>query len=191
MTNIAACTNESATSDDHGPLIWTSFEHTVSAHFTHHSSVQVVCIVLGPASLMYKISLSGFVTETTCTIFDFVGRKEEISIQQPFLVTIRLSMCEPTSLCRSSLLLIAGEVAKAGWFVHVDPKCVDVNPGFLIEESCELIVPIALCVLVEPVRKYSCTWPDLTLPRHTRASLDESIRFNAPIISVVVLGSDS
>ena len=50
--------------------------------------------------------------------------------------------------------------AEVGGFVHVNPKCIDVNAISWAEEAREFAVPIALGGWVEPVWKSGNTRPD-------------------------------
>ena len=191
VPDIAASTNKGTASDDHGALVRASLEHTVTTDFAHHCSVQVVSIVLGPASTVNEISLGSLITETARCIIDSVSREEKVSVWQPLLIAVVLSACQATSLGRCSLILVARKVAETGGLIHVDPKRVNVNSCVFVEEAGEFVVPVALCVLGKPIRKDGCAWPYFTFPRYTRIGLEESIRLNTPVIRTIVLGSDS
>lgn len=63
------------------------------------------------------------------------------------------------------------ETAKGGRLVHVDPKTIDIDTVFGVEEHIELIVPVISGILSEPVREDSDTRPDNA--KESRAVLAE------------------
>jgi hypothetical protein len=167
VANVAPSANKGTASDNHRALVRTSFQHAFPTGFAHHGPVQVVCIILGPTSLMDKISLGGPVAEGTPRVLDLVGRVEKVSPWKPSLVTTGLSMCETSSLRRGSVALVAREVTETGRFVHVDPECININSSVFVEERAKLVVPVALCVLMKPIRKDGRAWPNLAFPGNT------------------------
>lgn len=101
MSDMAPGTNEGASSNDHRTLVGPSAEHAISARgalwckyevshashilrvyktLTHHSAVQVVCVIFSPASLVDQIGVCGLVADRPPTVVDLVLRcKCEIS----------------------------------------------------------------------------------------------------------------
>jgi hypothetical protein len=77
MADVRASTNKSAASDDHWSLVRSPFEHAFPTRFTHHRAVpihcqfralfkdaenlQVVSVILGPATLVNEVCVGSFV----------------------------------------------------------------------------------------------------------------------------------
>ena len=74
--------------------------------------------------------------------------------------------------------------------VHVVPKTIDVNTSCRVEERSELLVPVLLCVGVEPVREYRRTWPDSTLKERAVGTLLKHVERSSIVVAIVVTTPD-
>jgi hypothetical protein len=74
--------------------------------------------------------------------------------------------------------------------VHVVPETIDVNTSRRVEERSELLVPVLLCVGMEPVREYRGTWPDSTLKERAVGTLLKHVKRSSVVVAVVVTTPD-
>src|SRR5690348_15380654 len=91
VAHIASSANKGAASNDHRALSGAPLEHAVAASLAHHGPVQVVGIVLSPASRVDQVGLCSLVADATSLILDLVLGKEKLTIREAFLVPDGLS----------------------------------------------------------------------------------------------------
>jgi hypothetical protein len=83
VRNIPSRAGESAPSDNESTLVRTSGTHGVVRVSRHLSSVRVVRVVFGPATVVNQIGVSGTVSKGgTCAVLDHVRRTDEFAVRK-------------------------------------------------------------------------------------------------------------
>jgi hypothetical protein len=81
--NIPSRAGEGASSDDKSTLVRTSGSHSVVRASRHLSSVCVVRVILGPATVVNQVSVSSTIGEgRACAVLDHVRRTDELAVGQ-------------------------------------------------------------------------------------------------------------
>jgi hypothetical protein len=81
-------------------------------------------------------------------------------------------------------------LAEVGWFVHVNPQSVDINPSLRIEERRELVVPVALYIRVKPIWEGRYTGPDFSFENASIGLLQENVRIQSVVVGRIILCGD-
>ena len=80
VSDLGAGTSECGTSNDHRAPGWPAAEESASAGGTHHSSVQVVDIVVSVSARVNDVSLDCVLAQNTVGVVDHVGWVEQVSV---------------------------------------------------------------------------------------------------------------
>ena len=85
------------------------------------------------------------------------------------------------------LILTHIDAPETGWLIHVDPKTIDINAIFGVEEELKLVIPVVADILGEPVGKHGNTGPDDAEPRRAVSAEKQDVFLNGSVHGRIIL----